>query len=162
MDTPHKRCSVALVCLIGIATAGYLITETRRSASLPVFSAKALAERDVQIAPVIEGHWDLIWKDLEKRRTRVQICVQQNGTRLAIHSEGNYGIRNRRNRFTSGLVTRDEIAFTLRPKSENDIVFSGKLEGNILCGTTSEGFPWMAIRILSRCDANYRGEQSVH
>lgn len=149
MAMRHRRYPFASLCLFGIFSLVYALAEMHRPAYPTHASTQVvLTQRVEERIPVIDGSWDLMWMDSTKELQKVRICVKQNGTRLVIRSEGSQSIRMKKNTSIPGFITPHQISFTLVPRRTGEMVFTGKLENGIICGTTNTGLPWMAMRHL--------------
>ena len=145
----QRRYAAVPLCVFCISVVVYVFAETRHPTHVPNSSAQVVSTQNVENAlPLLDGSWDLLWKDSTKQLLRVRICIRQNGTRLVLRSEGSESMRVEKNGSTSGFVTPDQISFTLTLRHTGEMVFTGTLQNGILCGTTNTGLPWMAVRHL--------------
>lgn len=145
-----RRCAIGLVCAFCTSAVVYVFVETRHSTATPHASRRTISAQSVEDpTPFVGGSWDLVWKDSTKRRQQVRLCVHQEGTRLIIRSDGNKSIRMKKNGLGTGLVTPVQISFSLTLKGAAAMIFTGKLQNGILCGTTNTGFSWIALRHLN-------------
>lgn len=142
--------AVAMVVVALVSLSWEFLRVSGRTPETPVSSSGAQKAQAHANPPAsrLQGGWNLLWKDPRGVLLTTHCQIFPNGSTLTIYMKNAKLLNADARTPVQGIVENGTISFRVHPGEGNPIVFIGKMDNDILHGTTSRGFSWMAIRDL--------------